>query len=98
MTIPIKRMFKCDFAANCIYQIKTRENVEDVIVIGVPFMGFFDVLFDYEDKEVVFYDYTLLINVISHKVKGCIFSNIILLFAGIVNIGVFIYTSKNLIY
>ena len=95
MAIPIKRMFKCDFAENCIYQIKARENLDDVIVIGVPFMGLFDVVFDYEDEEVVFYDYSLLKEVISPKLMGVILSNIILLIAGIVVIGIFILINKN---
>lgn len=95
VAIPIKRMFKCDFAENCIYQIKARENLDDVIVIGVPFMGLFDVVFDYEDEEDVFYDYSLLKEVISPKLKGVILSNIILLIAGIVVIGIFILINKN---
>ena len=74
---------------------KTRENLNDVIVIGVPFMGLFDVVFDYEDEEVVFYDYSLLKEVISPKLKEVILSNIILLIAGIVVIGIFILINKN---
>ena len=71
------------------------QNLDDVIVIGVPFMGLFDVVFDYEDEEVVFYDYSLLKEVISPKLKGVILSNIILLIAGIVVIGIFILINKN---
>ena len=66
-----------------------------MIVIGVPFMGLFYVVFDYEDEEVVFYDYSLLKEVISPKLKGVILSNIILLIAGIVVIGIFILINKN---
>lgn len=95
VTIPIKRMFHCDFASNCIYQIKSRENVNDMIVLGVPFMGLFDVLFDYEAKQVVFYDYILLKEVISPNLRFYILFNIILLLAGIATIAIFIFTKRN---